>query len=1294
MVSLGKEYVELLRREFARIGIWSGTPSTTFVSSVTGGVIDGPLAFGPAYWLLNFISPVQFSAAVSTLMDTKGDGLFLEIGTHSTLSAPLRQIMAGTSRPFTYVPAQVRGESSMKSLMATLGRLYQESVNINLGSFYPDSRTLSDLPTYPWDHSQSLWYESRVSRDWRLRKYPHHPLLGVRIPETPDVEPQWRNVMQIEDIPWVADHKVRHDVVFPMAGYIAMAGEAARQMTGVGGGYGVRHVVAHAALVLRDTKGTEVIMALRRHKLSDTETSEWFEFSISSYSGSDWVVNCEGQVRAFPSAPAPTKDYQVLPRRVDAGRFYEYVSDVGINFGPQFKRLKNTTSAVDEVRATADVEGTNEEESVPYLLHPATMDACFQLVILANARGLGRNLTELRVPTLIDSMDVFPGGEKMTATAWSRGENGSESVESTTDGRVVLRLTGFHTTTIDDCSESEFDTHAAARLEWLPDFDFVDPAPLFKPPNVNREELNLVEEFTLLCMVDTSERIAGLEACQPHFEKFQEWLQREINESTEGRDRLVADSRTYTSLSTEDRHKRINELYATLMRMEKIGLTQGLKRILDNCEAIFTGRAETIDILTQDGVLTELYNTISFGYGDFVRLLSHRRPTLRILEVGAGTGGTTELILRGLEHEGGLPQYSTYTFSDVSPGFFPQAKERFSYAANMEYKVLDISKDPLAQGFKPTTYDLVVAANVVHATPSLKNSLSNINTLLRPGGILVLTEVCTELRAPAYVFGNFAGWWLGEGDGRENVPFVSVDRWNEELRSSGFTGADTVVYDEVSPYTCCATIMSRRVSYPVEPGNAVSFVSCEPDKGVARTVREALQSAGLHVTDFRMNDEIPADRDIISCVDLETNLFEEISDDNLVAFQNFVRHLKIQKTLWLTKPAQLNCRDPCAAGTIGVARTVRSEREVPFHTLEIDISEERFSELIIGVFGKIRRAEDDGDLATDKEYAVRDGVVCVGRYQPFSLRKETAKRSTSGARTTTALKIEKPGLLETLRWGERPVYALRSDSVEIECRAVGLNFRDVLISMGGLPNSAAHSELGTEVAGVVSQVGSEVEGLRIGDRVFGITPNGSLMTRSTVAASLVRRIPDSLTFEQAASVPVVFATAQQGLMSAGRLEKGQTVLIHSACGGVGMAAVLVARMEGAEIFATVGTEAKVEYLEREFGILRDHIFNSRDDSFCEGVMRMTGGRGVDVVLNSLSGSLLHASWRCVAPFGTMVEIGKRDLLGSGRLDMRPFLENRTYCCFDGMEAALKRPEMMGRCVVPLLQSLQLDVCIN
>lgn len=123
---------------------------------------------------------------------------------------------------------------------------------------------------------------------------------------------------------------------------------------------------------------------------------------------------------------------------------------------------------------------------------------------------------------------------------------------------------------------------------------------------------------------------------------------------------------------------------------------------------------------------------------------------------------------------------------------------------------------------------------------------------------------------------------------------------------------------------------------------------------------------------------------------------------------------------------------------------------------------------------------------------------------------------------------------------------------------------------------------------------------------------------------------------------------------------------------MGIAAIQIARMLGAEIYVTVGSDVKVKYLMDTFDLPRNRIFNSRNDSFVEGVFRETSGVGIDVVLNSLSGELLHATWRCVAEFGKMVEIGKRDLLGSGKLDMDVFMANRSYCCVDMDQMCSKR----------------------
>jgi NADPH:quinone reductase-like Zn-dependent oxidoreductase len=128
-------------------------------------------------------------------------------------------------------------------------------------------------------------------------------------------------------------------------------------------------------------------------------------------------------------------------------------------------------------------------------------------------------------------------------------------------------------------------------------------------------------------------------------------------------------------------------------------------------------------------------------------------------------------------------------------------------------------------------------------------------------------------------------------------------------------------------------------------------------------------------------------------------------------------------------------------------------------------------------------------------------------------------------------------------------------------------------------------------------------------------------------------------------------------------------------------------MVGAEIYTTVGNDEKVQYLMNTFGLPRNRIFNSRNTSFVEDVMRETGGEGVDLALNSLSGELLHATWKCVANFGKLVEIGKRDLIGSGKLDMQPFLGNRSYCCVDLNQISQAKPSLCKEYVPPPAKTL-------
>lgn len=182
-----------------------------------------------------------------------------------------------------------------------------------------------------------------------------------------------------------------------------------------------------------------------------------------------------------------------------------------------------------------------------------------------------------------------------------------------------------------------------------------------------------------------------------------------------------------------------------------------------------------------------------------MRSLAHTRPTLRILEVGAGTGGTTETVLGALtDVVHGVSLYATYTFTDISAGFLPAAKVRFAKAStHMDFKVFDITRDPREQGFQARgqdLYDLIIANNVIHATPNLGQTLGHLRLLLKPNGMLAMTELCGSSYATNYLFGIFSGWWLGENDDRAEQPYVEVSRWDQELKAAGFDGVDTTVY--------------------------------------------------------------------------------------------------------------------------------------------------------------------------------------------------------------------------------------------------------------------------------------------------------------------------------------------------------------------------------------------------------------------------------------------------------------------------------------------------------------------
>jgi polyketide synthase 5 len=283
----------------------------------------------------------------------------------------------------------------------------------------------------------------------------------------------------------------------------------------------------------------------------------------------------------------------------------------------------------------------------------------------------------------------------------------------------------------------------------------------------------------------------------------------------------------------------------------------------------------------------------------------------------------------------------------------------------------------------------------------------------------------------------------------------------------------------------------------------------------------------------------------------------------------------------------------------------------------------------------------------------------------------TADNASDGMR----VQIRTPGDLETLELVACERVTPGPGQIEVAVVVSGINFVDVLVAMGLFPAiEGGLPELGMDFAGVVTAIGPDITDHRVGDRVGGFSPNGCWGTFVTCDANLAVAIPPNLTDHQAVAVATATATAWYGLHDQAHISSGDRVLIHSATGGVGQAAIGVARAAGAEIFATAGSKERRQML-RDMGI--EHVYDSRSIEFADQIRRDTDGYGVDIVLNSLTGSAQRAGLELMAIGGRFVEIGKRDVYGNTRLGLFPFRRNLTFYYVDLALMSLSHPQRVG-----------------
>lgn len=1357
-----------------------GIKRPMMISSVSGEYVrDLNEVCTPDYWVANLLSPVQYSTTMSMVSSEIGKNRtrrlgeqkldiqhVVEIGPGSALRRPILDCLEHYGVPEAlsrYRSVLSRAAPAIRCILDLVGDLYSRGYPANvqkaneMGNGAPgDVRLLTNLPSYPFNHSKTYWHESAISRNSRLRNGAAiHELLGVPVADWNPLEPRWRKFFDLSEMPWIGHHQVNGRIIYPAAGMLTMALQAAEQVADGKrriAAYQVRDAVFTAPITIGKTDKNEVQLHMRLDQSHTDQHATSLDFRVYSMAETGWFQNCSGSVqilyeqddedRSNASTPQHEQSFyrqqyseavQNSTVRIPAEKLYEQLRENGLQYGQAFQPLGDLAwdggnTAVGTIKCFRWDDEYSQHDRQPHIIHPTVIDGAGQLPWVSLTKGAeqvvfnGFAVTRIRYAWIASSGLSYPDSSYLDAccTTTFKGLRGTDSSVFALDaaGKLVLRISHLETTALggdETASLVHSPRQICYRMSYQPDLDILDPAHLQDLVNVGLETdlppVSFYQDLELALFYFASRALADVESLNTHaakmepcIDKYVSWLRHQIGKYHSGE----------LPHSQSDWITRIEDSSAMQALIDRLGAIdsegQFFIHVGRNVQSIIRGVTDPVEVIVESG-LTERYYEAVCDKGvcckqlkNYLKALSHKNPQLKILEVGAGTGSITTYVFDGLD-----TRFDRYDYTDISGAHFDQARVKFAGLEHMNYKVLDLEREPVEQGFEAQSYDVVVAAWVLHKTRDLATTISNVRKLLRPGGKLILLEnTKPDLLRNGFAFGTLPGWWLSTEPEREWSPCLTEARWTDLLVANGFQGVDIAFPDyenemchensiliatagEEGALNGAGTMIVARTDFTIviAPGSSVQ-------KNVASNLEGCIQRQ-----EHRFCSTVSIDdpglvhlthKTMIILAELDQPFLSNLDPSSFKLLQTILG--KAQRVLWATSSAVSSTSFPEVQMVLGVARVLFAERPgLSFVTLSFS-SPAHEQDLFVRCISQVVSATVARESLSgcELEYVERDGTVLISRIMDSNEINEEVHEKTQTMIRRQRLSQSPPlilstpnsGLLDTIRWEEDERYHtdLGADEIEIGVQAVGVNFRDLLVVLG----KYSASTVGCECAGIVTRIGPNCNTLKPGDRVCAFIV-GCSNTYARCHYKLAVKIPDFLSTAEAASLPCTGVTAYHSLISLAHLSNEDSILIHSATGGTGQMAVQIAKAVGAEVFVTVGTEEKRRLIKELYGISDDHIFNSRDTSFARDIYCATNGRGVDVVLNSLSKESLLASWECIAPFGRFIELGKMDIEDNSKLPMAQFTRNVTFHAVAIDHLSTEKPQVVGRALQSVLDMM-------
>ncbi|WP_213768583.1 type I polyketide synthase [Caballeronia sp. dw_19] len=1300
-----------------------------FISTVTGADFPGD-QLDADYWWRNIREPVHFGDAIAHLARA-GVRIFLEVGPHSILRHYVKQTCDDLELPVRALSTLKRNHDSAQMLEHALYAALANGARADLDRFAPTDRAPARiaLPGYPWQH-EHFWQGPTAEAYDLVNRHREHPLLGYRLR---DQALAWENDIDPERLPMLADHVVDGNIAFPGAGYVEMALAAARVFFGTET-CAVENVEIRVPVVFRAQHSKLLRLSVDPRTAAFTiETRDRMSDAAWTLNVTGRLLSGGPDMSAPASVPREELERLMTLPALDGATLYEQATNIGLAYGPAFQWVQ-TVRIADDNLALAEVAmplacavpGRNPDL---YTFHPALMDSGFHPLFALLAAGVEEGVADhaAYVPVQLGRID-FLGGEAVKYVLARVERRSPHSLVASFEfadehGVIVARLSACRFRRVDLNARRP---SAPARFAYV-----LDAKPLSGDAHARtlpasaglvanalsargaasteddaRRTTHLTEVLPLLDVLASAYALHALEALDVFNQstlppcahpallaRLVDMLVEDGLASWDASGRLIRDEAACESLPPTDALWR--ELLAqssshvaelTLLAHCGSALAPVLRGEKSGVEILPAARSSLVEHFFEGSPTWSFVNQL---VGDCVNAAidSWKQPRrLRLLEIDSPESD----VLQPLGMHLPLSRVDcTIAGTDEQLSTFDTAAYPAVHTVTLERG----ARPKLGSG-AANHYDVLVASHALAAQSNPRAFVDAMRGWLSPGALVIITEA-RRSRFSDIVFN------LDASESAKRT-WLSAAEIALLLQEAGFDDVFQHVEQGLDLEGAPTLVVARQPSAPENtsaqdsrPKQSWALLTTGASSALHTAIAAELDTEGQDVSCVALSaaSTLGVENVVFIAPDLAGEDVLSSQRDLSLALARLVRDLTRNPgapapKLWIVTrggaplivgPESVSQQTDAAAlhpeqATLwGLGRVIANEHpELSCRLVDVHPACANPAASLVGEL-----------LAADAEEEVL--LTPSGRHVPRMLPAATAAlrqpvpASAGHARVEAVLGFGTPGSLRNLEWFPLPDRELAADEVEIEPVATGLNFRDVMYAMGLLSDEAvengfAGATIGMELSGRIVRVGRDITGFRPGDAVLGFAP-ASFASRVRTRVVAIAHKPAQMTFEEAATIPTTFFTAWYALCELARLRPGERVLIHGGAGGVGIAAIQLARHFGAEVFATAGSREKREFV-RLLGA--DHVLDSRSLLFADEIRERTGGAGVDIVLNSLAGEAMVRSIDTLRPFGRFLELGKRDFYENSRIGLRPFRNNISYFGIDADQLMIVLPDLTAR----------------